>query len=548
MKRILYSALFLGASFLALGTKADAASSDVIIDGVSIGGVDVSGMTYDEALSAVNNYTNTLSNANVTLNGENGESITVSAADLGLTFANTDIIDKALNIGKSGNVVERYKLSKDAENGGVTFDIEYAFDDTMITDVFENQCSSLNVEASDYSLELVNGSFNVIEGTTGYEIDEDASIEALQTYVSDSFDGSDFAIDLVINVTEPNGSYEELSNVTDVLGTYTTSYSSSGTARSANIANGCKLASGITLYPGDEFSMLDNITPFTEGNGYYLAGSYLNGQVVESFGGGICQVSTTLYNAVLRAELEVTERSNHSMIVTYVDPAMDAAIAENGGKNFKFKNDTDYPIYIYGTTAGKQITFTIYGKETRDSNRTVSFESETLEETESDTDTFTTDSTQALGYVKVTQSAHKGIKAQLVKIVSVNGVEQSREVVNTSTYKMVPRIITVGTAGADANMLTMLNAAIATGSYDQVVATASALASAAASGATVDPTTGAIVSADATAADSTTTDAAVTDGTVTDGTVTDGTATDITDGTATDGTAVDSNADTTTTQ
>ena len=92
--------------------------------------------------------------------------------------------------------------------------------------------------------------------------------------------------------------------------------------------NGCRLINGTTLYPGEEFSTLDKISPFTEANGYYPAGSYLNGMVVDSLGGGICQVSTTLYNAVLLSELEVTQRSNHSMIISYVKPSMDAAIAE----------------------------------------------------------------------------------------------------------------------------------------------------------------------------------------------------------------------------
>ena len=93
--------------------------------------------------------------------------------------------------------------------------------------------------------------------------------------------------------------------------------------------------------------------------------------MVDSLGGGICQVSTTLYNAVLLSELEVTERHNHSMIVTYVDPSADAAIAESAGKDFKFVNNTDHPIYIDGHCENKNITFTIYGVETRSAEREV---------------------------------------------------------------------------------------------------------------------------------------------------------------------------------
>ena len=110
----------------------------------------------------------------------------------------------------------------------------------------------------------------------------------------------------------------------------------------------------------------------------------MNGKVVDSLGGGICQVSTTLYNAVLLSELEVTERHNHSMIIAYVKPSMDAAIAESAGKDFRFVNRWENPVYIEGVTEGKQITFTIYGVEQRDPSHVVRYESETLSTTHPD--------------------------------------------------------------------------------------------------------------------------------------------------------------------
>ena len=98
------------------------------------------------------------------------------------------------------------------------------------------------------------------------------------------------------------------------------------------------------------------VSPFTAENGYELAPSYESGKVVDSYGGGICQVSTTLYNALLKSELEILERHNHTMIVTYVDPSKDAAIAE-GLMDLQFANNTDYPIYIegYGYGGGTDI-------------------------------------------------------------------------------------------------------------------------------------------------------------------------------------------------
>lgn len=103
--------------------------------------------------------------------------------------------------------------------------------------------------------------------------------------------------------------------------------------------------------------------------------------MVDTYGGGICQVSTTLYNAVLKAELQVDERHNHTMLVSYVDPSKDAAIAE-GLMDFVFTNNTDAPIYIYGVGYQGTLNFTIYGHETRDPNRSISFRSETLSQTD----------------------------------------------------------------------------------------------------------------------------------------------------------------------
>ena len=242
-----------------------------------------------------------------------------------------------------------------------------------------------------------------------------------------------------------------------------------------NVNSGAAHINGTVLYPGEQFSAYETVAPFTEENGYAMAGSYLNGEVVDSMGGGICQVSTTLYNAVLRAELEVTERSPHSMVVHYVDLSEDAAIAGTY-KDFKFVNSTDYPIYIEGyTTSDKKITFNIYGKETRDSNRSISFESVKVSEVPAAT-VLREDAGQPLGYKKAS-SADNGYVAELYKIVKVNGVETERVKVNKSTYKASNRVVTYGTAG-DPVLSENLRAAIAL--QDEALADANIAAVAAA--------------------------------------------------------------------
>ena len=439
-----------------------------IENGVYIDQVDVSGLTEEEAVQKVQAFIDEIGQSEITLNAMNDNSHTVSADDIGLTWTNADVVTQALEVGKSGNIVERYKILKDLEHENLVLPLTFAVDKQAIENIISEECEEFNVEAVDATLKRVDGEFVIEPGQTGVVIDQEASADEVVRFMTEEWDYQDATVDLIVQTDEPRGTEEELSQVTDLLGSFTTSYSTPGATRSGNVANGCRLIDGTTLYPGDEFSVYEAISPFTEANGYYMAGSYSGGLVVESLGGGICQVSTTLYNAVLRAELEVTERSNHSMIVSYVDPSADAAISGTQ-KDFKFVNNLDHPIYIEGYTKDKKITFNIYGVETRPKGREVSFESEVLSTTPAEGEKVVGDSSKPVGYINV-QSAHTGYVAQLWKVVTVDGVEQSREVINKSTYKAVPRTAAVGTATSDPNVSNIIQAAIATQSIDYVKA------------------------------------------------------------------------------
>lgn len=436
--------------------------------GIYIGDVDVSGLTEAEAVQKVQDYIDEISQSKITLNAMNNNSHTVPAEEIGLTWTNADVVAQAVKVGKSGNIVERYKLLKDLEHENLVFPLTFAIDRQAILSIIEEECEEYNVEAIDATLRREDGQFIIEPGQTGVVINKEASADAVAAYMMEEWNHEDATIDLIVETQEPRGTEEELSKVTDLLGSYTTSYSTSGASRSGNVANGCRLINGVTLYPGNEFSVYEAISPFTEANGYYMAASYSGGLVVDSLGGGICQVSTTLYNAVLRAELEVKERHNHSMIVTYVDPSADAAIAGTA-KDFKFVNSWDHPVYIEGYTKDKKITFNIYGVETRPEGREISFESEVLSTIPANGESVVADSSKPVGYISV-QSAHTGYTAQLWKIVKVNGVEESREVINKSTYKAVPRTAAVGTATSDPNVSNAIQAAIATQSIDYVKA------------------------------------------------------------------------------
>lgn len=136
---------------------------------------------------------------------------------------------------------------------------------------------------------------------------------------------------------------------------------------------------GSVLMPGQKLSVHDMTAPYDEDHGYVEAGSYEGGQVVDSYGGGICQVSTTLYNAALLAELKVVERHPHSMPVSYIELSRDAAIAGDY-MDLVLQNPYDDPVYIEGMIDDEnRLCFTVYGKETRPAGRRLEFQSETVE-------------------------------------------------------------------------------------------------------------------------------------------------------------------------
>lgn len=455
------------------------AKGNKIESGIYVNDMNLSGMTVEEAEQMIESYVESYGNTQITLHAVDEGTIVTTAAELGLKWGNEEILEEAAGFGRDGDILQCYKELKDLEYQNKVYEVSFDFDKNKIRTLLEENAGQYNQEAVNASLVKTETGFQVTEGQPGIAIDTAASMEEIYDYLVSEWNGAACDIDLAVTVVEPMGTAEELAKVKDVLGTFTTSYSSSGGARSANVANGCNLINGITLYPGEEFSCYEAVAPFSEANGYYMAASYLSGQVVDSLGGGICQVSTTLYNAVLLAELEVTERYNHSMIVTYVDPSADAAIAESSGKDLKFKNNMEYPIYIEGiTTPDKQITFTIYGVETRDSNREVTYESVVLERIPPDTEVIYTDASRPVGYCSV-QSAHIGYKAQLWKVVRENGVEVSREQINSSSYMKAPRSATVGIATEDEGAYNAIMAAVATNSVDQVKAVAGAYKAAA---------------------------------------------------------------------
>lgn len=438
---------------------------NIICDNIYIGQTKVSGMTKEQAKTAVEKKTEEYGQIILTMKA-GGQSADAAFQELGLDIKDIDrLVKKALSYGKDGSIWKRYGQMKKLEEEKLVIDVEFQLNADQAAGVIEEKTAPLKTGAVDATIARSENGFEITDGKAGETVDVTASIQKIQAYLNDDWNHQAAALEMVVEQEQPRIKREDLESIQDELSSYSTDagYGS----RVTNLKRGAELLNGTVLMPGEELSVLEKTLPYTEENGYVNGGAYENGEVVQSIAGGICQVSSTLYNAVLYAELEVTQRSAHSMSVSYVKPSRDAAVAE-GVKDFKFKNNYSTPIFIEGYIDGNgTLQFHIYGKETRDAGRSVEYESEVLEKIEY-TKKYVEDSDSAIGSMNEKGTAINGKTARLWKVIYENGNEVSRDVINNSTYRASEIKVLVGTNSDNAEASELVRNAISSQNEEQI--------------------------------------------------------------------------------
>lgn len=442
-KTLTGAAALVGAAFFSLCTAGTALAGPARIpEGLSVEDRSLAGLTAQEAMKEASDYVQDLLGRRVVLQTEGTETVTTAEA-LGLSWTNRQQVEEAVVQYENSNLVERYMLQEDWAQEPVSIPVETQVEEGQAEAFVEEHLAGLGQPAVDAAITRENGEFVITPEQAGVTVDVEGTIQALNQALGAKDGQGEIDIAVQAEMTTPEITAEKLSVIQDVLGTFSTDFSSSGSARATNLQVGAEKINGHVLMPGETLSGYECLHPFTEENGYKAAASYENGQVVDSIGGGVCQLSTTLYNAALYAELEITQRQNHSMVVGYVAPSRDAAIAGTY-KDLKITNPYDTPIYVEGYTSGRTLTFTIYGQETRPENRQVEFVSETIARVDPGAPKEVLNSSLAPGARQQVQSAHVGLRSRLWKVVTVDGVEQERTLLSTDTYQASPAVVQVG--------------------------------------------------------------------------------------------------------
>lgn len=227
----------------------------------------------------------------------------------------------------------------------------------------EKKSSKVETKPKNASISFENGELIVVDGYNGKTVD----IENTKLKIDKALKKEENLIPLVFKETEPEVTAKDLQdrigNINILLGSFSTSYSSSAAGRRYNVELAAKKINGKVLAPNEVFSYNSMVAPVTSAGGYQTATVFQGNKAVPGIGGGICQVSSTLYNAVLYSNLEIVERHNHGLPVGYVKPSLDATVASGSGLDFRFKNTSGGYIYIRTITNNGKLTIEIYGEK-----------------------------------------------------------------------------------------------------------------------------------------------------------------------------------------
>jgi len=349
-----------------------------------------------------------------------------------------------INIGKSGQYIDEAKLRnqiiESVENmESVELDIPIVVmqPDPLSIDNLHTQIFS---QEKDAAIKVKNHKVTIVPSVLGRDFDIQYAKNLLENKKNQ--EGSSFEIPL--KITYPKKVEQDLKDslFKDELSSFSTKYNKWDKDRSNNVVLAASKINGVVLGPGDVFSYNQIVGQRTVEQGFKKAHVYMGGKIVDGLGGGICQVSTTLYNTVLFANLEVVERRNHNMLVGYVPPGRDATVSY-GSIDFKFKNNYKAPIKILSAASEGKISIKIMGTNEYP-GRKIELETEILSSSYLP-EKIIDDPTKLVGYYEVVQKSMRACKANTYKIIKQDGKMVSRKLISTNKYNPLQKTIIRGT-------------------------------------------------------------------------------------------------------
>ncbi|WP_368489819.1 VanW family protein [Clostridium sp. BJN0013] len=330
---------------------------NLIYPKVSINNIDLSGKTKTEAENIVKAaYSDEIQNKKIIVIAEDKE-YELSYSNLSAKYNVSEVVNQAYSYGKDTNIFKKYKILNSPDP--VNYTLKFTYNEKPVETFIDDIEKQINLDPINASLKMGSVGFIINPDQNGIELNKEALKKELTSKIDGSV-GKNLSVKAELKSIEASIKAEELESVDTLISSFSTNYGSiSSSERANNIGLATGSINGYIVMPGDTFSFNGVVGERTAAKGYQAAPVIIGDKLEAGLGGGICQVSSTLYNAVNNAGLPSVERTHHTLPVHYVKEGMDATV-DYGNIDYKFRNDFKYPIYIEGYTSGGNIVFNLY--------------------------------------------------------------------------------------------------------------------------------------------------------------------------------------------
>ncbi|MFZ5651717.1 MAG: VanW family protein [Bacillota bacterium] len=407
-----------------------------IIPGVVSGGLDLGGLSPAQAVESLRERFGAAENVDIVIEAE-GRRWTIPMKSIGASYDYGGAVEKAYAVGHTGSLTRRISeiLGSKAVNTDIALPLKFD------QEALKNQLAVINgqhsVNSRNARLVVEGSKVRLVPGLDGHEMDISGTVERISSLRA----GMELKATAVFRAVSPGINDKDLSGLTDVLGECVTRFEAGSAARANNITLAAGKIDGVLVKPAEVFSFNSVLGAVDEKNGYLKAPVISDGQLVDDFGGGICQVSTTLYGAALLSGFEIVERYPHSKPVKYVPPGLDVTVSE-GQKDFRFKNNLDRAVYIHSTTGPEDgyVKVVIIGK--KQGNTVYRIDSEVRAVSPG----IVLRGSQSLlrGETVVASEGSPGYEALIYRVSVTEGGEEKREFISRDYYSPDPKILDVG--------------------------------------------------------------------------------------------------------
>lgn len=338
----------------------DSKWKDIIYPGVYVDGVNVGGKSLEEAKKLIEEMyeKKVISKEIKIIAGDKTYSLNYSQLDPDYNIEET--IKEAFNYGKDENMFSKYSLIKSTKKK--EYSLTFNYNAEVVNELLDKIEKEVNSQAEDAKITIEFGNVKITEGRNGTKLKRDELKEIIINNINSGLTQELVQIEAPVEVTKPTIDKAQLEKMNKKISSFSTNFSTSNGNRINNIELATKAINGTILMPGDTFSFNEVVGERTRERGYKDAGVIIGDSIQSGLGGGICQVSSTLYNAMLKAGIKPTERRNHTLVLSYVPMGLDATV-DWGNIDYKFTNTLSYPIYIEGYTKDKNVYFNIYSNE-----------------------------------------------------------------------------------------------------------------------------------------------------------------------------------------